>query len=276
MTEQGPWEREAAAFARAFSGAFVFGVPLLFTMEVWWIGAYGERWKLLALLAVAFLANLGLTYAAGFRREQGFAASVEQAVEVVAVGIAAAAVTLLTLNRIRLDHPIDSIVGMIVVQAAPLSIGASVANEIFGRRGGRSGDDDGDEQSPWHAFLSDVGATAIGGVFIGMSIAPTEEIPMLAAGLGYGHLIAVIGLSLLIGYIVVFASGFDRQRSTGLFQRPVTETTLCYVVALLVSLLALYLFGQIEAGDPLREVIAEMIVLSAPATIGGAAGRLVI
>lgn len=278
MMEQGPWAREAAAFTRAFAGAFLFGVPLLFTMEVWWLGAYSDLWKLLVMLAVAFLANLGLTYASGFKRDRTFAMSIDQAIDVVAVGIVAATVTLLVLDRIAPGDPIDSILGKIIVQAAPLSIGASVANEIFGRRGERTrnGDDGSFEQGPWHAFFSDIGATAIGGVFVGMSIAPTEEVPMLAAGLDYHHLIALVGLTLVISYGIVFASGFDRQRSEGLFQRPITETALSYLVSLLVALASLYLFGQVEPGDPLRDVVAQVLVLAVPTTIGGAAGRLVI
>ena len=277
-TEPGSWGSEAAAFVRAFAGAFLFGVPLLFTMEVWWLGTYSDLWKLLVMLAVAFLANLGLTYVSGFKRDRTFAMSIDQAIDVVAVGIVAATVTLLVLDRMALTDPIDSILGKIIVQAVPLSIGASVANEIFGRRGeqSRNGDDGGFEQGPWHAFFSDVGATAIGGVFIGMSISPTEEVPMLAAGLDYHHLIALIGLSLLISYGIVFASGFDRQRSTGLFQRPITETALSYLVSLLVALASLYLFGQVEPSDPLRDVVAQVLVLAVPTTIGGAAGRLVI
>ena len=61
---------------RAFAGAFIFGVPLLFTMEMWWIGEYLDRWKLGAFLLVAFAANVGLSWAAGFKRETSFGSAV--------------------------------------------------------------------------------------------------------------------------------------------------------------------------------------------------------
>jgi putative integral membrane protein (TIGR02587 family) len=275
------WADERDAFIRAFAGAFIFGVPLLFTMEMWWIGEHGDAWKLLAFLAVAILANFGLSYAAGFKRETTFVSHIDEAVDAMAVGIVGAAVMLTILNQIRPGDPIGSIVGKIALQAVPLSIGASVANQIFGEGRGRQGNGDadhaGDEPLPrWQELFSDVGATAIGGVFVGTSIAPTDEIPMIAAALDYGHLIAVVAFSLLLSYGIVFASGFDRHRPDGPFQHPFTETMLAYVVSLVIAFIALYLFNQVMMDDPLLSIVEQVIVLSVPTTVGGAAGRLVI
>ena len=276
--EQGTWKRELADFVRAFSGAYLFGVPLLFTMEVWWIGTYGDRWKLATFLGFALLANIGLTYVAGFKREKSsLRESVTEAIEVVAVGIIAATAMLLVLDRIGPGEPLDSVLGKIVIQAVPLSIGASVANEIFGEReGGRQGEQSGPQQGGWHAFFSDTGATAIGSIFIGFSIAPTEEVPMLAASMDTVHVLALVAFTLLISYGIVFESGFDRQHTTGPFQRPMTETSLAYLISIAVSLVVLFFFDQIEFGDPLRLVVTEALVLAVPATVGGAAGRLVL
>lgn len=181
---------------------------------------------------------------------------------------------LLVLNRIQPSDPLDSVLGMIVIQAVPLSIGASVANEVFGHRGERrrQGEPRRTALQPWQELFSDIGATIIGGIFI----APTEEIPMLAAGLDYTHLLALIGLSLTLSYAIVFASGFDEASSGGLFQRPMTETTLAYVISLLVAGVTLYFFDQISAGEPLRSIIEQTLVLGLPTTVGGAAGRLVV
>lgn len=272
------WRQEIHDFTRAFSGAYIFGIPLLFTMEMWWIGEYLDRWKLGAFLLVAFVANVGLSWAAGFKREYSFRSAVLQAVDVVAVGIIAATVMLFILNRISINDPIDAILGTIIIQAVPLSIGASVANEVFSNRGGdrQHGEDDDATETPWKALLNDVGATAVGGVFVGISIAPTEEIPMLAAGLSYPHLMAIVAFSLVISYAIVFASEFDNPQPTGLFQHPLTETTLAYVVSLVVSLVVLWLFDQVESGDPFQSIVEQTIVLAVPTTVGGAAGRLVI
>jgi len=247
-------------------------------MEMWWIGQYIDHRKLLAFVGVAFLANLGLNYAAGFKRASTFGQVINQAVDAVAVGIVASTAMLLVLNRISLTDPLDSILGKVVIEAVPLSIGASVANQIFGRYGEkrRQGESRDAPMGAWQSLFSDVGATIIGGIFLGFSIAPTDEVPMLAAALDYGHLLAIIGFSLLVSYAVVFASGFGQTSAEGLFQRPFTETALAYVVSLLVAFVTLVLFGQVAFGDPLRAIVAETLVLAVPMTVGGAAGRLVI
>ena len=273
------WRDELDNFIRAFSGAFLFGMPLLFTMEMWWIGQYVDRWQLLTFLALALLANLGLTYVAGFKRHSTFVTTIDEAIDAVAVGIVGAVVVLLVLNRLDLAEPLDSLLGKIVIQAVPLSIGASVANQVFGRPGEKSRQGEEAEHhplTPSKALFNDVGATMIGGIFVGFSIAPTEEIPMLAAALEGPHLLAVIGFSLLVSYAVVFASGFDQMPGQGLFQHPITETALAYLVSLLVALVTLYLFGQVRPGEPPGEALAQVLVLGLPMTIGGAAGRLVI
>src|SRR5699024_7094048 len=155
-----------------FAGAYIFGVPLLFTMEMWWIGGYISPTRLMVFLGTALVANFGLTYVAGFKRQSTFVTTLDQAADAVAVGLVAGLVMLGLLNQIRLDDSLQSIVGKIVIQAIPLSIGASVANQVFGTDGDkdRQGDDGDAALSPAKALLSDIGATVIGGVFIGFSI----------------------------------------------------------------------------------------------------------
>lgn len=282
-SEPGPWRREAHNFCRAFSGAFLFGIPLLFTMEMWSLGGYTPGWKLLTLLVVALVTNLGLSYFTGFRRDQrrSFGSHVDQAIDTVAVGVVASTVVLLVLNRISLADPLTMTLAKIVVQIVPLSIGASVALDLFMPGQGRQGEDrQRPALGPWQATFKDVGATMAGGIFVGFNIAPTEEIRMLAAELTFGHLVALIGFSLVLTYAVVFESGFDpevrRPTGLGLFKTPLAETAMAYVVSLVVALGALYLFNEADFGDPLAYVGAQALVLGLPTAIGGAAGRLVI
>jgi putative integral membrane protein (TIGR02587 family) len=273
------WKKELTSFARAFAGAFIFGVPLLFTMEMWWIGEYIDYHKLMLFLAAALVANLGLVHVAGFKREHTLGSTVNQAFDAVAVGLVSAAVVLTILNQIRPEDPLESILGRIALQAVPLSIGASVANQVFGTHGERSrnGGENGDPPlNPAQALASDVGATAVGGIFVGFSVAPTEEIPMLAAALSYWHLLALVGFSLLISFVIVFASDFDEPAPDGPFQRPFTETMLAYLVSLVVAFGLLYLFDQVTLGEPAMSIVEQTLVLAVPTTIGGAAGRLVV
>jgi uncharacterized membrane protein len=84
--KQGQWAKEFDDLAEAFSGAFLFGTPLLFTMEMWWIGTYSELWRLLIFLGLALMVNTVLSYMAGFKQENTFFAAIMQAIEAVAVG----------------------------------------------------------------------------------------------------------------------------------------------------------------------------------------------
>jgi putative integral membrane protein (TIGR02587 family) len=247
-------------------------------MEMWWIGEYALGSRLIAFMVLGLVANFGLSYVVGFRRDGTVSGAVEQAINALAIGCVAAFALLMILDRIQAGDPLDSIVGMIVIQAVPLSIGASVANQVFGGSGDRSHADDGDSEvlPEWQELASDVGATAIGGVLIAFSIAPTDEVPMLAAGLGTLHVCGVIGFTLVLSYCIVFVSEFDERRPSGPFQHPITETVLAYVVSLVVAAVSLYLFHQIGPSDPASSVIKQVLILGLPATIGGAAGRLII
>lgn len=292
QNKQGQWAQELDDLAEAFSGAFIFGMPLLFTMEMWWIGTYTELWRLLIFMGLALVVNTMLAYISGFKEERTFFASVMQAIEAVAVGAVASTVVLLVLNRIALSDPLDSILGKIVIQSIPLSIGASAANAILNRGGGGQSSNGGGEQGNQgnqdtarkagrlQAILLTLGASIGGGILVGFSIAPTQEVPMLANELDSWHQLALIALTLLMTYVIVFESGFSPRSGNGegskdrqAFGHPITETILSYIVALLVAFAALYLFDQIRAADPLLDILTKVLVLGTPTAIGGAAGR---
>jgi putative integral membrane protein (TIGR02587 family) len=252
-------------------------------MEMWWIGSTAELWKLTLFLGVAALISLSLAHSrsGGFKEETSHLASLEQAVDGVAMGLLGAVIVLIVLNRIQLGDPLGGVLGKIIVQAVPITIGSAVANAIFGPQGERSREGDeasGEPQSGRQAFIADFGATIIGAIFLAFSIAPTDEVPALAAGLDYAHALALIALSLLLTYVIVFASGFGsgQHEQQGPFQSPLTETVLAYVLSLFVALVALFLFDRIEWGDPLGEIVTMVLVLGLPAAVGGAAGRLVV
>lgn len=279
MSEQ--WSQEVKAFTRAFAGAAVFGIPLVFTMEMWWIGKSLSLTYLMVALALGFITNLGLARVAGFRDEHSLMKSIDQAIDALAVGIVSAVGLLFTINQLRMTDGFEQGVGTIILLSIPLSLGASIARQVFSGRTDSQGDPEDDSRndedlSSWRELGSDVGATIIGGVFIGMTIAPTDEVKMIAAGLTRWHLLAIVILSLFLSYLIVFASDFDEKTPPGPFQHPLSETMLAYVMSLLVAFGMLLLLERITMDDPLNDMIAQTIVLALPATIGGAGGRLVI
>lgn len=269
------WADELTAFTRAFAGASIFGIPLVFTMEMWSIGETLSFTHLMIILALGFIANLGLAHVAGFRSDHSLIMSIDQAIDALTVGTVSAAVLLLGMNQLRVTDGLEQGLDTILLLALPLSLGASVARQIFSGRTGKDGEED-SHLSNWQGLFADVGATAVGGVFIGMTIAPTDEVVMIAAGLEWWHVFILIGLSLVLSYVIVFASGFDEPSPDGPFQHPLSETMLSYVISVFVAFLMLLFFKAISLDDPLHEVVRQTVVLALPVTIGGAGGRLVV
>ncbi len=64
------WEQELEDLLRGLSGGFLIGVPLIYTMETWWIGETATVVHTLAFLAIAYLVNLLFIIFAGFRRQE--------------------------------------------------------------------------------------------------------------------------------------------------------------------------------------------------------------
>ena len=290
--EPGPWARETDALLRGLTGGFIVGIPLLYTMETWWLGQTVTMARALVFLAVAYGLNLAFVAFAGFRRgEAGSVRPLTDALEATALAILAAAATLALLAQLRPGEPLDVLLGRIAVDAVPVSLGISIANHILaphatrtdagaGERGGPDGGRGDRAPHGARAIALDLGAAFAGALFLCLSIAPTEEVPMLATEVPTAYLPVLILFSLGITYAIVFAAGFsgeeERRRTCGAFQRPLTETVAAYVVALLTCVAVLWLFGQIGPDTDWYVAYAQVVVLGLPAAIGGAAGRLAV
>ena len=263
---------------RALGGALLFGIPLLLTMETWWLGAQLPPWQTLLVLCAALVCSYPLVRSIGFKRETTFHNHLDQAVHAVAVGAAASFIVLLVLDRLSLDDPPTAIAAMVAVQALPLSLGAAVANAVFKRGKDRH---EGEQEGPWSTLLHKVGATAIGAAFVAFSAAPTEEVTHIAADLTFGHQVALFALSLVIAHAVVFHSGHhpDQQEPEGglsSVRSHLAETTSAYVVSFALALFAILLYNRAGPHTPLPAILTQALVLGLPASIGGAAGRLVL
>lgn len=284
----GPWRAEALALVRAASGGLLFGVPLLYTMEVWWVGSHTEPHQMLLVLALLCLPVLALNRTTGFRltRDVRMRDAVADTVEALAVGIVVTAVVLVLLQEITSDTALRSALGKVVYEAVPFCLGVGVARHFL--HGGRADPDDDEEQDqgapagsptrPLHPTLSDLGATTLGAAFISLSIAPTDEVPLIASAMTPQWLIALMAMTLVTSYAIVFAAGFHGQEARhtqeGPFQRPLTETVVSYLVSLVVALLLLWLFQR--GIRPATDLLSRAVILGFPAAVGGAAGRLAV
>ena len=286
-----PWKREGTDLLRAVSGGLLFGVPLLYTMEVWWTGARTSPPQTAVVLAALFVPAFVLNKTAGFRqaRDVRVVDALADTVETVAVGVVVTTLVLVLLRQIRLDTPLAVVVGTVLYESIPFCLGVGVARHFLqGTRAGGDADarpgahssrrSQGGEPDALRGTLADIGATTIGAVFISLSIAPTDEVPMIAATMSPQWVLVFIGASLLVSYAIVFAAGFAgqerRHAQEGVLQNPITETVACYLVALTVAGVTLWLFQR--GLDPWSDVVTRVVILGFPAAVGGAAGRLAV
>ena len=285
-------QNELHDLLRGVAGAFLFGAPFLYTMEMWWKGNFTTPPRMLAGLALTYVSLIALNQAAGFRAEEKsttWLRTLTDSAEGLAIGLTSAALSLLLIGVIGPADGLDAIMGRVVIEGMPFSIGVGIANNFLqlGEKnnsegdGAKAGGDRSEHQwhdHSWYGTLADAGVTALGATIIASSISPTDEIPMIASGLTVPWLLAIVAASLLISYVIVFEANFGSQKSRvqqpGIFQTPISETVVSYLISLAMSLMMLWLFQLLRAEDPLAQWVSYTIVLGLPATIGGAAGRL--
>lgn len=293
--DRGPWAQEAVELVRGVAGGMLFGIPLLYTMEVWWAGTYAAPQRMVAVLATTFLIVFLLMRTTGFRetKDVRWVDAAMDTVEAVALGIVCVAVVLFLLREVTTQTPTQELLGKIVYEATPFSIGVAVAYTVL-RRGRaatdddeRSGEGDGEGESESesedegvNATLADIGATLVGALFVAFNIAPTDEIPMIASAMAPPWQVALIAASLLISYGIVFGAGFanqeQRHQQQGVLQHPLTETVASYLVALFAAAAMLWFFQRFDLAAPWELTLSHVIVLGLPAAVGGAAGRLAV
>ena len=120
----------AADLAHDFGGAIIFSIPILMTMEMWWLGFYMDRFRLALFLVFAFLLVMGLSYIEG--GEETFKIEVLDALTACAVGYVVAAVMLFLFGIIKPGMSADELMGKIALHAVPCSIGAILARRQLG------------------------------------------------------------------------------------------------------------------------------------------------
>ncbi len=277
------WRDELRDQARAFSGGLMFGIPLLYTMEVWWVGAHTSARQMALILAVTFASCAVLTHLAGFRDNPDVTMreTLMDAVEAVAMGLAVSALVLAVIQEISFGDPAAEVLGKVIYHAFTASIGVALAASFFKGASDSSGEDDAPPgESELMGTVVDLGASALGTVFVASTIATTDEIPMLAAVSTPGWLLVVIAASILASYCVVFVSGFakqeQRRQQRGVLQHPFTETIAAYVVALFVCAALLVAFQRINLSESWQLWGPEILLLGLPGAVGGAAGRLAV
>jgi putative integral membrane protein (TIGR02587 family) len=265
--------RYLRGLSRAAGGATIFALPLLMTMEMWWLGFTIDRAKLLLLVVVLLPSLTALSYHAGFEHTFDWREDAADALVAYGVGFCTALLALMLLGVITTATSMSDAFGKVTVQAVPASFGAMLGRTLLG---GERADEDRRRRETYGGELFVMGA---GAMFLSFSIAPTEEVTQLAVRLGLPGTAMLALISIGLMHAFVYAVEFHGQASRPAGATVVGEfmrlTVVGYALVLLISAYVLWTFGRTDGLDTV-ELVRVTVVLGFPASIGAAAARLLL
>ena len=265
------------ALVRALAGAVLLGLPLLMTQEMWTLSFTMKPERLALLLVLTLPLLTGLAYYGGFRHNLGFVDSLVDALVAFALGTLASALVLLAFGIIDGESSLRQIVGVVALEAVPMSMGAALARSQLGQE--QDGEDDDNDR--WEqGYGGELFLMLAGALFFAFNVAPTEEVVRIV--LQQGHPAYALGLALvsvLLLHGFVYTLDFKGQHAPPAERvRPPTFfafTLPGYALVLLVSLLVLWIFGRTD-GQSLATTLHMAVVLGLPGAVGAATARLVL
>jgi putative integral membrane protein (TIGR02587 family) len=262
--------------ARAFAGAIIFALPMLMTMEMWWIGFYIDPWRLALLLIIQVPLLTALSHLSGFKDTEGWLDDVLDAFVAIAVAAIAATVILFVFSVIDLATALGEAIGKVAIQTFPASIGAMLARKQLAGSQHDGQPPAGDDPT---TYGGEMFLMAVGALFLGLNMAPTEEMILLSYMMTPWREIGLVSLSLAAMHGFVYAVEFRGR------PRPLPETSFWslflrftvagYALVLVICLYLLWTFGRTD-GAGIQEMVSAVVVLGFPCAIGAAAARLIL
>ena len=266
----------AMGLARAFAGSIIFGLPLMMTMEMWFLGSSLHPARLLVFLGVNFVILVGLSRFGGFERTETLGEDVMDALAACGVGILGSAALLVLLAIVDGAMPLAEIAGKVAIQSVPASFGAMIARKQLG-----SGGQPAEEEAALRGagYGGQLFLMAAGALFLSFNVAPTEEMVLLAYMMPTWNLLALVAISVLLLHLFVYRIGLagqhERPEGMGAVRTFLAYTIPGYGIALAVGLYVLWTFGRID-GTAMDQVAAAMAVIAFPGALGAAIARLVV
>lgn len=274
--------RFLAGLSRGLAGALLFALPMLMTMEMWYLGFYISRERLLLLMLLNIPLLIVLSHRIGFEKTLTWREAIRDAIVAYGIGIVASAVILLAFGLLKGDMPLSEWIGKIALQAVPASIGAMLGrSQLAGDADDEEEDEDDEEQEQERktSYGGELFLMAAGALFLSLNVAPTEEMIVLAYKMTPWHALAILTLSigLMHGFVyaVSFEGGHELSPETPWWHAFLRFTLPGYAIALAISLYSLWTFERIDDTASV-EIIISMIVLGFPAALGAAAARLIL
>lgn len=263
--------------ARAAGGALVFSLPMLMTMEMWQLGFYLDRIRLLVLVLTAIPLLVVLSRHIGLAETRRWGDDVLDTAIALGVSAVVCAVLLTLFGTVTVETPPDEAVGKVAIQMVPAAIGALLAKSQFGA-GAPDGNGDSLRQRK-ETYGGEMFLMAVGALFLGFNVAPTEEMILISFQMSEWHALCLVVLSVVLMHGFVFAVGFaggSEASPDEPWWSPFLRLTLPgYVVAVSVSLYLLWIFARLD-GLSADGIVMATVVLAFPSAIGAAAARLIL
>lgn len=273
-----------AGIARGIAGALLFALPMLMTMEMWQLGVYMDRTRLLLLLLVNIPLLIILADRVGFEETSTWRQAVRDASIAYALGIVCCALILVAMGVIKQHQSAHEIVGMIALQAVPASIGAMLGRSQLGGQSDDEGvEGEGEDGDPVHeretSYAGELFLMAVGALFLNLNVAPTEEMILLSYKITPWHALVIIAASLAVMHGFVYALSFrgshDLAEGTPSWHAFVRFTLPGYLIAGLISAYCLWTFHRTDDIGS-TQTLMTIVILSFPGAIGAAAARLIL
>ena len=264
----------AIALGRAFAGAVIFSLPLLMTMEMWWLGFALHPGRLLVFVIANFAMLYGLSHVAGFEASHNWLDDLLDAFAAFAVAALAAAAVLSLLGVIDVRMPMREVAGKIALQSVPASFGAMIGAKLLGE-----GEEIEEQEMHWRqSWAGRLFLAVAGAMFLSFTVAPTEEMRLIAYQMTAWHALVLVFVSIIALHAVVFLVGFPGQEdragtSHGLDL--LLHTLPAYGVSILACLYVLWCLGSLDGAGP-HSVATSVAVLGLPAAIGAGIARIVV
>lgn len=260
--------------ARAFGGAIIFTLPMMMTMEMWWLGFYISNLRLALLLALNIPLLIALSYYVGFEDTFQLKQDALDGFVAYAVGFIAAIPILYIFSVIEWGMSAQEIIGKVSLQAIPGSLGAILAQSQLG---GQKKDKNTEKRNI--SYGGKLFIMAVGSLFLAFNLAPTGEMVVIAYKMSEWHMIILALGSMVIMHAFVYAVEFHGQASipegVSFWSVFLRYTVVGYAIALSISLYALWTFGRTD-GESFNQILNVVFVLGFPAAVGAASARLII
>lgn len=260
---------------RGVVGALIVSVELLFTMEMWWHGWQLPMEWLVGYAVVGLALVLAITRSVGFEEEERKRRSpmrraTTDFTELLLQSFVTAYAVLLLFGIIDFGDPPLLVARLGLLFVVPLGFGAALANTLLKETD--------EEQGRDRPFYRHLGVFAVGAVFVSMTMAPTDEMPLMAAYASWPLLASILVLSVLVAYLVLFELEFRGHATRTADSTAAGQWGHAFVtctVGIVVAAGLLAAVGQFRQ-SPAAVWVQMTVVLGFPASLGASGARVVL